>query len=253
MDNHQNAGRPTALPAFQEWLSSCRPYGASYFYYDTADAYRHLHLLFVPHSNKEGVIHVRADMNYLDMLCTMTVAINERRKRVSVTGVTCDTHIVWPEYYSLPLELPRMVHGGVKHYKHSVAFLEGEWDIERCIADKFFGPEWKLTCSKTNGGHENGTSKKGKKNTKVRMVPYELHESGLDKIDHHMTRYPGPWKPMGEVVCFYDLDRYNRAATRLQATWKGWLARRDYRYNPYTTLGRHLVLRDFEDLLVCSP
>lgn len=42
---------------------------------------------------------------------------------------------------------------------------------------------------------------------------------------------------------------YAKHASVIQAAWRGYAARKKYRYNPYTSLGRYLVLKDFENLM----
>jgi len=47
--------------------------------------------------------------------------------------------------------------------------------------------------------------------------------------------------------------RKSVAATIIQKWFKGWIARRAHRYNPYTTLARHLILKEFKEFnLLCK-
>lgn len=44
-------------------------------------------------------------------------------------------------------------------------------------------------------------------------------------------------------------DIQNNASRLIQSTFRGWKARNTYRFNPNTTLGRHLIMKMFYDLL----
>lgn len=61
----------------------------------------------------------------------------------------------------------------------------------------------------------------------------------------HPTYYAMP-----DVYGIYDLSSVHKAASKIAAVFRGWKARTTYRMNPYTTLGRYLALRGFQELTV---
>lgn len=78
----------------------------------------------------------------------------------------------------------------------------------------------------------------------VPQVPEALRIAVNESSDR-MYWDRGPWN---KTVALYD-PVPDEAATKIQAAFRGWCVRMKYRYNPYTCLGRHLILRDARELI----
>lgn len=55
------------------------------------------------------------------------------------------------------------------------------------------------------------------------------------------------------TVGFWPYMTRARASVTIQKWFKGWSARKRYRYNPHTTLGKHLFMAEFKKLLTELP
>lgn len=54
--------------------------------------------------------------------------------------------------------------------------------------------------------------------------------------------------PWYTLVGIFDLEKENKAAIRIQSVFKGWKARIENRFSPFTSLGRYYLMQEYKNI-----
>jgi IQ calmodulin-binding motif len=226
------------ISPYSDWVARGRPEG-TVFMHSTHCIDDIMRIMFMP---SEGIVHIDVDLDYYSMVCTMVVCIVDTpgEQSCSVTAITCKSDNHWPTM--LGPAAPNSMVGTVRAFQVNLGYLARACIVERLMTQMF---------GRTND--KNGSSRDGEwrfechpyhKGRKVRRVTDAVHQRALNRFNQ-MQWDGGPWHRT--VGTFDATDTI--AAKTIQAAWRGWQARKQYRYNPYTRLGAHLVLRDFTEMV----
>ena len=115
--------------------------------------------------------------------------------------------------------------GGVQVFRNNLHFLE-DAEIMQKATREMFGTDLSFCIT--------GSSK-------VSPFDENLANDHYQKIKYSR----GPWK---KTIGTYDNAIYEKAATRIQACYKGWKTRLQIRYNPDNRLGYHVISLAVENL-----
>jgi len=87
----------------------------------------------------------------------------------------------------------------------------------------------------------------------IREEHVQYVNARLEAMNDLLNRPPHPpYTGMSNVYGAYNLASVHKAASKIAAAFRGWNARKTYRMNPRTSLGRFLALRGFSELEVVS-
>lgn len=212
---------PTAFGAYVDWVKRGRPENTTFRY--THHGWRDVEVFAYMPSN--GTMLVTNTGGEVELeACYVTLSVDEANKIMSVTAVSCECRNE-EDYYDGYHDFPDGK-GGLNMMKRAFAFLNISVDF---VARKLFGVDWRFAPLPL---------------VKLPRVPEALCTAVKESSDSMAWEY-GPWD---KAVALYNRVP-DEAATKIQAAFRGWQARMAYRYNPYTCLGRHLVLRDAKELI----
>jgi hypothetical protein len=173
----------------------------------------------LPH---ESIVHVVVLSDYYNIDSIIGIEVDEKESIVQVVKARCRTHV---DYYRTPRTFED---GGLEVFVKSLEMFTTDIILGN-IANMFFGEEWDVLIGQGDGVVD------------VKMV--DRVKYFRDLISVHDT---GPWN---KTIGIYDMTHEVRAATKIQAMFRGWKARKEFRFDPETTLGRFYIARMFEELL----
>lgn len=154
--------------------------------------------------------------------------------RVNIDGIGKRIKILSSKVSSSRLAIPGYIHGKWKneHGRTRMAFrMINEYKEMRVlenIAHNIFGKEYSFA---PDGGN------------KLLENPMNLDIMAVLKIIENVVPCkftPGSWTLLD---AFCDMTKDN-AAVMIQAAFRGWRVRMQYRYNPYNCLGRYVILKE---------
>lgn len=167
---------------------------------------------------------------YFDIRCdywsasaVAIVQVDSATKRLRITAANCKAKDIWPEIngYACP-------HGvGGARFMRKILSHVSDLDVLGIAARQFFGSQWSFVTPIKRG-----------------TIPDMRVVEAMRAWDFELEYSRGPWNKT--TAHFDTTDTEIKAATRIQAAFKGWQARMKYRYNPYTNLGRYVALRHAE-------
>jgi hypothetical protein len=196
----------------------------------------------------ESVIHLsfEGDDNYT-LNAIMYIEVDATAKFVSVVKASCEYHdrsTWWCDH----------VFGGLRLLARHLEMFD-KYNILDKIAKHIFGNDWKCECCINE--HTPPTE-----HERILYENEELEQFESDRYKHFdvdmvkRVEYfqelisidltgPGPW---GKTIGVYDTSLEIHAATKIQATFKGWKARKQFRFDPKTSLGKFCIEHMFREL-----
>ena len=201
---------------YQDWIHFHRPTTAVFKY--TQHMFDDIvTVIFDPTLNG---LFIYIELEEWTMKATARAIPDDQHKKLRIESATCTATDFWPLMNGS--RCPSGV-GGARFMRRALGFVR-DLDLLNMVARKFFGHEW--TVSRIGRGTLKDPS---------------LIEEMQDWCDT-LWYSKGPW---GRVTASFNItSTLEKAATKIQAVFRGWAARMKYRYNPYTRLGRYVVLRD---------
>lgn len=205
---------------YEEWLHTFKNDHACMRFIDNKiGAFSSLRSTCIPSTQ---LLYVECELAYWSMEATLRLNICHVQKRVEVIAVSCQSRTYWENFYpSAPIG-----YGCGAFFQRCLQNIHNVLDnvnILQMIVTRFFGEHWQLDIHK----HAKHVTKRDSN---------EVYERTS------FMQYMSPGRS-GKVIVYYDLTEEHEAASVIQACFRGWQARRDYRFNPHTRLGRYLVLR----------
>ena len=205
------------ISPYQDWLRLRRPAPAIFKYTD--------HMLdniftviFDPNLN--GLL-IDIELEEWTMKATVRMIPDNMHKTLRIECATCTATNYWPLMNGPGCPSGS---GGARFMRKSLGFVR-DLDVLKLVARELFGIDWTVL-----------PIGRGKLSDSSNLIE-EMQDW------HEVLWYPkGPWGKT--TASFNTIQTCENAATKIQAVFRGWKARMKYRYNPYTRLGRYIVLRE---------
>lgn len=169
---------------------------------------------------KFGCIKFYAEFVVMNFELWFEMSFDEECKIVHVERLFCKRENYWQDT-TRGLQSGT---GGMGFYKKNVEDLGDDIEIASFVGH-FFGPEWRVAPLPMT-------------RPKIRE-DYLVLEAGA--FAHYSHYHFGPWF---KVVGVYPMER-EEAATTIQKMYRGWRARIKYTFNPHTSFGKFLIMREF--------
>lgn len=221
----------TSLP-YEEWVKLGRPKRAVFKYKDYRVNGEEYYLTYVP---ADDTLFVSVEFDYFSMDALLKVGVDSAQRRLHVSHASC---FVANEWGSVNGRLcPRSGWGANKVFKKALRFV-GDDRVLDMISKAFFGYK----------DEEDDKRWTWSLPSRIHKVSQGFADEACEwshKIANGDTfvNQAMPWR---RVVTFFDrTSEMTAASTKIKAAFKGWQARHEHRHNPYTPLGRHLLLADF--------
>jgi uncharacterized protein YuzE len=216
---------------YMAWINKGCPKRAVFKYHHNlvnGDLYK---FTYVPTTS---ILYISVDVEYYTMDALVMLKVDKKRKVINIARASCYSNNEWPSFNGL--DCPISGWGSDKMFRRCLEYVGGQ-RVLNVIRDKFFGQQgwtWHIPSATGSG--------------RIRGIPYEMSEVAIkwqqtiNNSDDVFTNII-PFKRV--MVYIDDTPEQQAAATKIQAHYKGWKTRMTYRYTPYTTLGKHLILKDF--------
>lgn len=213
---------PTETSPYADWVKRGRPENTTFRY--THHGWRDVQVFaYMPNNGTLLVINTGGEVQ---LRAELSLSVDEENMTLYATAASCECRN--EGYGTLPntyvSDFPDGK-GGIYMMRKAFAYRHIHLDL---VAHMFFGADWRFALLPL---------------VSLPQVPEALRTAVKESSDSMAWVY-GPWD---KAVALYDRVP-DEAATKIQAAFRGWQARMAYRYNPYTSLGRHLVLRDAREL-----
>lgn len=200
---------------YQDWIRLRRP-APAIFKYTQHMMFDILTVIFDPNING---LFIDVELEEWSMTATAHMIPDTMHKTLHIENAICTAKNLWPFNLGCPSGT-----GGARFMRKALGFVR-DLDVLRLVAREFFGPDWTVL-----------HIKRGKLSESSILIE-EMQDW------HDVLWYPkGPWGKT--TASFNTIQTCEKAATKIQAVFRGWKARMQYRYNPYTRLGRYVVLRE---------
>jgi hypothetical protein len=167
------------------------------------------YFVLIPHLNIFYAYgHVSMQHGFTAIEAVVKFKVDRGNRTIALTGAVCRT--------------PRMapVWGGINHFGQAIMYD----DSVMYGAMKLFGRRW--------------TYKYGP----ASFMPRSMMKIGRSYDDQCHPVQTTPWN---YVIGHYSTSRRD-AAIKIQAAFRGWRVRMQYRYSPYNNLGRHVIMKMME-------
>lgn len=202
---------------YQDWIRFNRPSKAAFKYTD----HRMDDIITVIYDPNLDAMYIDVTSDYWYMTAVARVQVDNDHKRLRITSATCNAADNWPLMNGPGCPNG---HGGARFLRRALDYASS-LDALGIASREFFGPEWSFVTPIKRGTIFDS------------FIINSMHE-----WDEVLNYNRGPW---GKCTAFFDLTRVQAsAATKIQAAFRGWKARMKYRYNPYTSLGRYVILHE---------
>jgi hypothetical protein len=169
------------------------------------------------------MVHVLFDGDADNLNALIYVSVDANAKSIRVVKELCRY-----EYYA--------------EYDDGFTTLERYFELPILdnITTHMFGNDWKFTCDRNNSSVNTHEGESVHDNNMIQRVEY---------FRKMMSIQPnGP----GHVIGIYDMSSENDAATKIQAVFRGWKARKEFRFDPKTRLGKFCIEQMFQECLLSS-
>ncbi len=202
---------------YVDWLRLRRPSKAAFKITNHMmdDVYT---IIFDPNLN---ALYIDVNCEYWYMNAVALVQVDMKTRKLRITRASCRAQDEWS---ALNGDACPNGKGGARFMRKALKFVR-DLDVLGIAAKHFFGEHWTFVTPLKRGT----------------LTDDHIVES-MHAWNDCLYYNRGPW---GKTTAYFDTTEDEKsAATRIQSVFRGWQARMKYRYNPYTTLGRYVVLRD---------
>lgn len=241
-----------ALTPYKHWCAELQhPHATAFIHKDTLyiNGSDELTLVYIPFDH---LIYVYQDYSHMKMHAVVDIAIDESKQHVSITRVTCKAHAPYGNMDQI----------GTSNLLLTT-FLNDTWTLSTLIKP-FFGSYWTCSCGlvRYSSQFSSYIATEHEELPHVSIGQYTLAEQWYQYMTSNVLTVPYKvaerriHASKGLYTCTYvsalgyvDTSIEDRAASVIAACFKGWRARMRYRFNPYTRLGKHLIMEAFDDLM----
>lgn len=157
------------------------------------------------------VLHIECGFSSSQMRAKLCVSVNSAAKYIHVKSVDCRFTENW--FKTTKYGGYELLRESIKFYaSHGICILQ-KFTHDK-IAVEFFGVGWEFVF--------------------------------IDSIQHDGTEWNGGCNfvrgPNDKTIAYFDPEQ-DIAATKIQAAFRGWKVRMQYRYNPHNCLGKYVILK----------
>lgn len=199
---------------YRDWQRMGRPKRAVFKYLHDSVIGDFYTLTYLPASS---LLFISSQFSAIFFDTHIILNVNEHASELNIEQVVCYKHSDPQREYCL-----RATNLGIVKY----LIQEGVLELVRA---KFFMGSWTWNI----------------KLNEIILIPRDLKNKGIEQrkaLDSRDIAFNTC--PQERVMVWMDnTDELNAAATRIQTVFRGWQTRMTYRFNPHTTLGRHIVLK----------
>jgi hypothetical protein len=213
---HVHVTCPETRP-HDDWIKRCRP-RCSAFVYSKHCNKDVLRLTYIPN---DGLVHLFIHIEWNNghshsTETTTKIRLDEREKIIHVIGAFSESRYEPDTNYVYDT-------GGLEYLKENIELYR------QVLTHHIFGKEWRVVVGDGDDSHV------------ITLETVNIFKCFQDSI--HCVDL------VNNTIGIYDMSFENRCATQIQAVFRGWQARREFRFDPATTLGRFCVERMFSELL----
>lgn len=212
---------PKGISPYDDWIRNGCPSVAAFKYTDQIGRDNLIdNMIWYIYDPNLRALYINFWFDYYIMTAVMTITVDHKNKALCIRDTYCRADDHWPT----------MNGEGCPNGEGTATLLRKalNWnsnlDPLNKIAAEFFGKEWKFL----------GVPKKSNKTEEWIIKEMEYWQDALSYKE-------GQWDM---TIAYFDKSFVEEAATTIQAAFRGWSARMKYRFNPYTRLGRFVVLKD---------
>lgn len=200
---------------YMDWIHKGSPLYAV-FQYTKSTREIDIRYVFIP--SKE-LLHIECAFKcfYFTMQAQLNVSVDRYKKQIHAKSVKCERYDCYLSSEGFRTGGAYLFRDGLDKFRHRQVRI---YVLEK-IASEFFGVGWKfkpllmLRDSKT-----------------IHMGEW------MAMLDSNSGSYP-----LDKTIAYFNLEP-DVAATIIQAAFRGWRVRMQYRYSPYNNLGRYVILRE---------
>lgn len=204
---------------FEDWKARGSILDAVFQYAAHWEETMDVRVYFMP-GYKFGYIKLYAEFVVMNFELWFEMSFDEEHQIVHVERLFCKRE----NYWSNDAHGLQSGTGGIGFYKKNLEDLGDDIEINIFVRH-FFGPGWKVA--------------------PLPMTRPMMREGYLKLVEvangHYDHYHYGPWF---KVVGIYPMER-EEAATTIQKIYRGWRVRIKYTFNPNTSLGKFLIMREF--------
>lgn len=209
------------LTPYDDWIKRNNP-NRFYINYIVRNAKEEYECMFWPKQNLLQIWVRTADHEFAVFA---RVNIDATTKRIKILSSQCKScRVTVPGYKPYIYDPLKNEHGRTKMAYQMINEYK-DMRILETIAHNIFGKEYSFAPSGGNKLLDNQVIKVTFKKI-ADLVPCKI--------------MPGSWTLLG---AYCDMTEDN-AATKIQAAFRGWRVRMQYRYNPHNCLGRYIILKE---------
>lgn len=215
-------GKQVSASSYKDAITQKQRGIVSGFVYSTHNHTDELYVHFCPEIR---LFYIQCYMDYWNVVAYCRVEIDENAKTVRIVQCSCESTNFDDDIVPAPSGV-----GSLALFKECIDHMQPGFFTD--IMANFFGDGWQVLLDDP----ETNT-------TTVDMDEVPIVQEWINKLPSEMT---SPY-----IIGHFEHDPKYTAASKIAAAFRGWKVRMKYRFDPNTTLGKHLVMTMFNNAKDC--